>query len=201
MKGLGTVVGTIIFLLIVLASIALILLYFGYFQRLGFQLSQAQILIYDHNNENLTLTAIAYYYNVSHSDCGVGKGAYHGKAYGIYKYNLSNITITITNIGRVTSTVTYIIFSNGSGTQLFIYYVGRTIAPGQTITIVIYPDQLYYPYWPDWQKAPISQYIPYQIVYINCHNQQFMTQYYQIPVITLTQFGNTFNTSLNYFIP
>ncbi|QIW24102.1 hypothetical protein EWF20_08050 [Sulfolobus sp. S-194] len=201
MRGLGTVVGIVIFLLILMAAIGIILIYLGSFQNFGLQLSQAQLSIYNHNNENLVITATAYYYNVSHSDCGIGIGAYHGKAYGIYKYNLSNITITISNIGNVPSTLTYIIISNGSGDQLFIYYIGKTLAPGQSINIVIYPYQLYSPYWPDWQKAPISEYIPYQIVNISCHNQQFTTPYYQIPITTLTQFGNAFTTFLNYFIP
>jgi hypothetical protein len=99
-KALGPVIGIIILLLIVLESIAIILAYYGIFEGIGAQLSQAQINIYNHQNENLEITATAYY-NISHSDCGVGKGAYHVKAFGIYKYNLSNITVTITNVGNV----------------------------------------------------------------------------------------------------
>lgn len=196
MKALGTVVGIIILLLIVLASIAVILAYYGAFEGMGAQLSQAQINIYNHQNENLEVTAIAYYNDVSHSDCGIGKGAYHGKALGIYKYNLSTITVTITNVGNVPSTITYIVISNQSGVQLFIMYVGKTLAPSQSINITIYPQQLYYPYWPNWESAPIDQYIPYQIVIDQCHNQQ--TQYYQVPIIVETQYGNMFYNNLNY---
>ena len=93
-KALGTVIEIIILLLTVLA-------YYGAFEGIDAKLSQAQINIYNIQNENLEVTVIAYYNNVSHSDCGVGIGAYHGKALGIYKYNLSNITVTITNVGNV----------------------------------------------------------------------------------------------------
>jgi hypothetical protein len=195
-KALGTVVGIIIFLLIVLASIAVILAYYGAFEGMGAQLSQAQINIYNHQNENLEVTATAYYKFVSHSDCGVGRGAYHGQALGIYKYDLLYITVTITNVGKVPSTITYIVISNPSGVQLFIMYVGQTLAPSQSIDITIYPQQLYYPYWPNWESAPIAQYIPYQITIDQCHNQQ--TQYYQVPVIVETQYGNMFYNNLNY---
>ncbi|BCU70940.1 hypothetical protein [Stygiolobus caldivivus] len=196
MKGLGSVIGIVILLLIVAASVALILYYFDSFQAVGAELSQGQISIYDHENEDLSISATAYYSEVSHSDCGVGIGSYHGKALGIYKYNLSNITITITNTGKVPSTITYIIITNGRGVQLFIYYVGRTIAPSETVNIIIYPQQLYSPYWPNWQGAPIAQYIPYQVVNDSCHNQ--VTPYYSVPVSSLTQFGNIYWASLSY---
>ena len=52
MKVLGTVIWIIILLLIVLASIAIILANYGAFEGIGAQLSQAQINIYNHQNEN-----------------------------------------------------------------------------------------------------------------------------------------------------
>jgi len=52
---------------------------------------------------------------------------------GIYKYNLSNITVTITNLGN-------------------------------------------------------EQYIPYQIIIDQCHNQQ--APYNRVPIIVETQYGN-----------
>jgi hypothetical protein len=65
-RGLGNVIGIVILLIILLVALSLILVYLGEFQKIGGELAQSQINIYNHENENDTLTAIAIYTNVSH---------------------------------------------------------------------------------------------------------------------------------------
>lgn len=128
----------------------------------------------------------------------IGIGAYHGKAYGITVYNLSYIEVTISNLGNIPSTINYIVFlSPANYSELFIYYVGQTIPPKNSITLYIYPNQLYAPYWPNWKEAAISTYVPYKIIIDNCKNF-YKTFYEEVPVIAITQYGNAFNTLLQF---
>ena len=197
-RGLGNVIGIVVLLIILLVTLSLILGYLREFQKIGGELAQSQINIYNHENENDTLTAIAIYTNVSHQDCGIGIGAYHGKAYGITVYNLSYIEVTISNLGNIPSTINYIMFlSPANYSELFIYYVGQTIPPKNFITLYIYPNQLYAPYWPNWKEAAISTYVPYKIIIDNCKNF-YKTFYEEVPVIAITQYGNAFNTLLQF---
>ncbi|QIW24097.1 hypothetical protein EWF20_08025 [Sulfolobus sp. S-194] len=188
MRGLGTVIGIVIFLLILLTSLALIIAYLGEFQIIGAQISQSQINIYNHNNAKLTINSqIEYLYsNVIYSgQCT--SGSYYFIV-TITEYSDPIITVKVNNPSQITQTINDLIISAGnpmSGTligttqngqppnyasialpelsQLLIAHIGSTVAPSYTYTLTLTYAQLY----------PTSPYI------LNLYIPQ---QYYEVEI-------------------
>ena len=167
MRGLGTVIGIVIFLIILLASLALILAYLGEFQIIGAQISQSQINIYNHNNAKLNVNSqIEYLYsNVIYAgQCTSGPYYF---VVTITEYSDPVIIVTVRNPSQITQTINDLIISAGNpmsgsliGTtqngqppnyvsvalpelsQLLIVHIGSTIAPSYTYTLTLTSTQL-----------------------------------------------------------
>ncbi|MFP3346706.1 MAG: hypothetical protein RXR17_04625 [Sulfolobaceae archaeon] len=118
-KGLGTVIGIVIFIMILLIALALILSYLRDFQAVGAQLSQAQINIYNHNNAKLQIVNTSTLYKsilLSQQSC-----TYNSTNGKIYKFNVTitcyydpTIMINVSNPSQITQTIEYLIISAGS---------------------------------------------------------------------------------------
>jgi hypothetical protein len=174
-KGLGTVIGIVIFIMILLIALALILSYLGDFQAVGAQLSQAQISIYNHNNANLQINPSIQYKSIqsSHHSCTyIANGIIYQFTVTITCYSDPTITINVYNPSQITQTIEYLIISAGSpnaqntnfiGTnqrspdyQTFAYpylaqlvqtYIGETIAPLGSLKLTISTQELFSPYY------------------------------------------------------
>jgi len=183
-KGLGTVIGIVIFIMILLIALALILSYLGDFQAVGAQLSQAQISIYNHNNANLQINPSIQYKSIqsSHHSCTyIANGIIYQFTVTITCYSDPTITINVYNPSQITQTIEYLIISAGSpnaqntnfiGTnqrspdyQTFAYpylaqlvqtYIGETIAPLGSLGLTISTQDLFSPYYQ--QNNPYSAY-------------------------------------------
>ncbi|MFP3188118.1 MAG: hypothetical protein RXR07_03535 [Sulfolobaceae archaeon] len=185
-KGLGTVIGIAIFIMILLISLALILSYLGDFQAVGAQLSQAQINIYNHNNANLQINPSIQYKSIqsSHHSCTyIANGIIYQFTVTITCYSDPTITVNVYNPSQITQTIEYLIISAGSpnaqntnliGTnqqgsppsyQTFAYpklaqlvqtYIGETIAPSGSLELTISTQDLFSPYYQ--QNNPSSAY-------------------------------------------
>ena len=183
-KGLGTVIGIAIFIMILLISLALILSYLGDFQAVGAQLSQAQISIYNHNNAKLQINPSINYNSIQssqHSCTYIANGIIYQFTVTITCYSDPTITINVYNPSQITQTIEYLIISAGSpnaqntnliGTnqyspdyQSFAYpnlaqlvqtYIGETIAPFGSLKLTISTQDLFSPYYQ--QNNPYSVY-------------------------------------------
>jgi hypothetical protein len=116
-KGLGTVIGIVIFIMILLIALALILTYLGDFQAVGAQLSQAQISIYNHNNANLQINPSIQYNSIqsSHHSCTyIANGIIYQFTVTITCYSDPTITVNVYNPSQITQTIEYLIISAGS---------------------------------------------------------------------------------------
>lgn len=191
-KGLGTVIGIIIFVMILLISLALILSYLGDFQAVGAQLSQAQINIYNHNNAKLNINpSINYIRGNQYTYMYYPSPGVATFIVTITCYYDPSITINVQNPSQITQTIEYVIISAGSpnaqntnliGTnqrgsppnyQTFAYpyltqleqtYIGETIAPFGSLGLSINTQDLFSPYYQqnNPSSAPIDLYIPYK---------------------------------------
>ncbi|MFP3233816.1 MAG: hypothetical protein RXR08_09025 [Sulfolobaceae archaeon] len=181
-KGLGTVIGIVIFIMILLIALALILSYLGDFQAVGAQLSQAQISIYNHNNAKLQINPSIHYNSIqlSQQSCTyIANGIIYLFRVTITCYYDPTITINVYNPSQITQTIEYLIISAGSpnapntnliGTnqhspdyQTFAYpylaqlvqtYIGETIAPLGSLGLTISTQELFSPYYQ--QNNPYS---------------------------------------------
>jgi hypothetical protein len=117
-KGLGAVIGIVIFIMILLIALALILSYLGDFQAVGAQLSQAQISIYNHNNANLQINPSINYNSIQLSQQSCTYIAPNGIIYHfivtITCYSDPTIMINVYNPSQITQTIEYLIISAGS---------------------------------------------------------------------------------------
>lgn len=118
-KGLGAVIGIVIFIMILLIALALILSYLGDFQAVGAQLSQAQITIYNHNNAKLQIVNPSILYKsiqLSQQSCTyiASNGIIYRFTVTITCYYDPTIMINVQNPSQITQTIEYIIISAGS---------------------------------------------------------------------------------------
>jgi hypothetical protein len=184
-KGLGTVIGIVIFIMILLIALALILSYLGDFQAVGAQLSQAQISIYNHNNAKLQINPSIQYNSIqlSQQTCTyIANGIIYQFTVTITCYYDPTITVNVYNPSQITQTIEYLIISAGSpnaqntnliGTnqyspdyqtsfayphlsQLVQTYIGETIAPFGSLELTIGTQDLFSPYCQ--QNSPYSAY-------------------------------------------
>jgi hypothetical protein len=192
-KGLGAVIGIVIFIMILLIALALILSYLGDFQAVGAQLSQAQISIYNHNNAKLQINPSIQYNSIqlSQQTCTyIANGIIYQFTVTITCYSDPTITINVYNPSQITQTIEYLIISAGSpnaqntnliGTnqqgnppdyQSFAYphlaqlvqtYIGETIAPLGSLGLTISTQDLFSPYYQ--QNNPYSAPIDLYIPY------------------------------------
>jgi len=192
-KGLGAVIGIVIFIMILLIALALILSYLGDFQAVGAQLSQAQISIYNHNNAKLQINPSINYKSIQLSRQSCTYIAPDGTIYQfivtITCYYDPTIMINVQNPSQITQTIEYLIISAGSpnaqnanliGTnqqgnpnyQTFAYpnlaqlvqtYIGETIAPLGSLGLTISTQDLFSPYYQ--QNNPSSAPIDLYIPY------------------------------------
>jgi len=117
-KGLGAVIGIVIFIMILLIALALILSYLGDFQAVGAQLSQAQISIYNHNNAKLQINPSILYKSIQLPQQSCTYIAPDGTIYQftvtITCYYDPTIVINVQNPSQITQTIEYLIISAGS---------------------------------------------------------------------------------------
>lgn len=140
-KGLGTVVGTVIFLLIALGAIALIGVYLGEETYFGQQFSAAQVAIGNHNQESLSV----------HCNQVISTNPAGNPNNGIGKAQIIGITLTVKNQGQETSTIQYIVMAvNNNNIPGQLVYITPSSAssntnpplpyllgPGQSVTFTI----------------------------------------------------------------
>ena len=116
-KGLGAVIGIVIFIMILLIALALILSYLGDFQAVGAQLSQAQISIYNHNNAKLQINPSILYKSIQLPQQSCTYIAPGGTIYQfivtITCYYDPTIVINVQNPSQITQTIEYLIISAG----------------------------------------------------------------------------------------
>ena len=134
-KGLGTVIGTVIFLLIALAVIGTLLLISFREQAFSLQLSQAQTLMSEKNAESLSV-------QVKQINLNPGGQKPQGKANG---QAIIQGQISITNQGTVSSYVEYVVIvpvnNNNQISGPPIQVIGaksiipNPIPPGGTVTL------------------------------------------------------------------
>ena len=105
-KGLGTVIGTVIFLLIALAVIGTLLLISFREQAFSLQLSQAQTLMSEKNAESLSVVINNPPGQGNNNPPGQGNDNQQGQANG---QATIQVPIRITNQGTVSSYVEYVV--------------------------------------------------------------------------------------------
>jgi hypothetical protein len=199
MKGLGTVIGIAIFLLILLVSLSLILIYLGKFQLVGEEMSQAQISIYNHNQGGINIVcAVAYYTVIQYQQCPPNFVAKP------YVYELQYVKIVLCNPSNVPEGIEYLMFLSPNNQQpIYEYYVGITLSPHSSYIVVIYPNQLYAPYGvQQWQLSEIGQYVPYTFK-VGCNGNYIgypIPTKAKVPITVFTSYGNVGSSTLSYSI-
>ncbi|BCU68195.1 hypothetical protein HS7_16320 [Sulfolobales archaeon HS-7] len=154
-RGLGTVIGTIIFLLIVLASLAALGIFFADNQAISTEISQAQLHIQNKNQEDISVTlsivkhcVIVKYYTTPlplppplppPQPCSLPLGE---KFWGSYY----EINIIIKNIGSVVSHIDSLEMLDAiggvpEGTPWYREPLNLNLAPGQEYSITYYVFQ------------------------------------------------------------
>ena len=193
MKGLGTVIGIAIFLLILLVSLSLILIYLGKFQLVGEEMSQAQVSIYNHNQGGIKIvSAVAYYTVIQYQQC---PPKFVTKP---YEYELQYVKIVLYNPSNVPEGIEYLMFLSPNNQPIYEYYVGITLSPHSSYTVVINPNQLYAPYGvQQWILSEIGQYVPYTFK-VDCNGNPIG---YPIPnnnvqITVFTSYGNVGSSTL-----
>jgi hypothetical protein len=203
MKGLGTVIGIAIFLLILLVSLSLILIYLGKFQLVGEEMSQAQLSIYNHNQGGIEIvSAVAYYTVIQYQQCPIQQPPHHPPGFVTkpYEYELQYVKIVLYNPSNVPEGIEYLVFLSPNNNQpIYEYYVGITLSPHSSYTVVIYPNQLYAPYGvQQWQLSEIGQYVPYTFK-VDCNGNYISHPTpTEVPVAVFTSYGNVGSSTLSY---
>ena len=205
MKGLGTVIGIAIFLLILLVSLSLILIYLGKFQLVGEEMSQAQVSIYNHNQGGIKIvSAVAYYTVIQYQQCPIHLPSPFPPLFVTkpYEYELQYVKIVLYNPSNVPEGIEYLMFLSPNNQPIYEYYVGITLSPHSSYTVVIYPNQLYAPYGvQQWILSEIGQYVPYTFK-VDCNGNYIS---YPIPtsvsITVFTSYGNVGSSTLSYSIP